>query len=298
MKNQIPRVSIVILIYNLPYEKLIPIIKSVNSTSYQNIEIIIVDNSEKPKLSNDLNGKQLIYISGQGNAGVPGGRNIGVKNSTGEYIFFIDDDILLEKDTVKELVEILEKNPSLGIIGPSPYTLSTLKLNEYYQNYLTLYPNKNLVDVPYVLGCSMFVKREVFQKIGLFDALLFFYHEEADLCLRARKAGYRCVFARDIRSWHLGQPDSPEKFYTPRRAYFFYRNFFVFAGRNSKTWKDSIGYLLKNLIFCGKDSYPIYFIIGALRFKKTEAVKSYFMALKDGLVLYTKLRLLINKKIY
>lgn len=255
-----PKISIVILIYNLSYKDIAPVLESVYSTSYPNFEVIVVDNSEKPNFQMDLTKrKQLEYISGQGNVGPPSGRNLGIKRSTGKYIFFIDDDIYIERDTISNLVQIAENDSSLGIIGASIFQNSSSKLSEYYKNYIDQNPDGNIIDIPVVFNCSMFVRRKVFERIGLYDGIYFFYHEEDDLCFRAREAGYRTVISLKAHTRHIGQPDDPTKLFTPKRTYFFYRNFFVFAGRNSQNARNIINYLMKNLIFIKKSMIPAFF---------------------------------------
>jgi len=60
----------------------------------------------------------------------------------------------------------------------------------------------SLVPVDFVNGCGMLVKGDVFKRIGFFDTAYFMYGEEADLCWRARAAGFRMAVATQARMWH------------------------------------------------------------------------------------------------
>jgi len=52
------------------------------------------------------------------------------------------------------------------------------------------------------------VKREVIERIGLFDEDYHIYLEDIDFCLRARRAGFKIVFTPDALSWQRGKPSS------------------------------------------------------------------------------------------
>ncbi|MBI2551933.1 glycosyltransferase family 2 protein [Candidatus Uhrbacteria bacterium] len=57
-------------------------------------------------------------------------------------------------------------------------------------------------DIPYASGASMYVRRAVFEKIGLCNPDFFMYHDDMELCLKAKLAGYRVVFAPKSIMWH------------------------------------------------------------------------------------------------
>jgi GT2 family glycosyltransferase len=59
--------------------------------------------------------------------------------------------------------------------------------------------------VDWVGGASMLVRRKVFDAIGGFDQRYFLYHEETDLCLRAKEAGFSTWYVPESRVMHLGQ---------------------------------------------------------------------------------------------
>src|SRR5437764_748752 len=59
-------------------------------------------------------------------------------------------------------------------------------------------------EVDIVNGCCMMVRAEVFARVGLVDERFFLVHEESDLCLRARRAGFRCGVFGEALVWHKG----------------------------------------------------------------------------------------------
>lgn len=170
MIGSLPKVSIIILTYNRSPDDVLECLKSVSSTSYPNLEVILVDNSTKcPSVfaSMGLEDVRLVDVTGQENLGASGGRNIGIKHSTGEYLFFVDDDVIVDGNGLFELVKIAESDPSIGIIGPSMYRYDNPSEKWFYENY-DQDPEKEVVAVPLVVGGALLAKREVIRRIGIF----------------------------------------------------------------------------------------------------------------------------------
>ncbi len=293
--DNLPKVSVIILTYNRAPAEILKCLKSVSSMAYPYFEIILVDNSDKPSpVPIKFIDKHIVYVSGHGNVGPAAGRNIGIKHSNGKYLFFLDEDVQVQSSTLAELVKIIENDPSIGIIGP----LIIPPRVSFYKDYLDQYPEKDPIDVHTVLGCSMLAKRDILSKTGLFDEIYFFGHEEWDLCYRFQKAGFRTVFTTKARFRHLDTEDDASKIFIPRRAYFWHRNLFIFAGRNFNDLKETLRFLFRNLIYSGGRSFPSLYSIMALKNRKNEALKSYFLGIKDGLALYLKLRLHKNHSLF
>lgn len=130
--NKNPLVSIVVPVYNTE-AYLEDCIKSIISQTYDNLEIIIVndgstDNSAeicKRIIGNDI---RIHYIE-KANSGVSDTRNIGIDNASGEYMIFADSDDLLAPDMIRLLVTYAEKNNSDFVICGN-YNLSTFKTSE------------------------------------------------------------------------------------------------------------------------------------------------------------------------
>ncbi len=138
------------------------------------------------------------------NLGYSGGNNIGIKqalNTVTDYVFILNPDTTIEKNALTKLVELGELEPGIGIIGPAidegnkivyGGKIEWLKPELIHSTipplntkYLTLNTKK------YIPGAAMLIKRNVIEKIGLLDERYFLYFEDADYCLRARKAGYK-----------------------------------------------------------------------------------------------------------
>lgn len=109
----------------------------------------------------------------------------------------------------------------------------------------------------WVAGASMIVRREVFDAIGLLDDRYFMYYEEADFCLRARRAGWPCWYVPASRVVHLvGQSSGVTDRRLPRRrlpAYWFRarRHYFLSHHGPAKTVLADLAWL------CGFASYRL-----------------------------------------
>jgi len=179
------------------------------------IKAIVVDNSKKiqnPKTKNPLRGipsecqnKFKIPISklikNEKNLGFAGGVNVGIKyalKNGAEAVLLLNQDTIVEKDFLFPLLE----NPA-DIVGPVIKFRRKGKWvydfggkiewwgNRHFENYELRINGLTNYELDYVSGCAMMVRRRVFEKIGLFDERYFLYFEDADFCLRAKKAGFK-----------------------------------------------------------------------------------------------------------
>jgi len=207
-------VSIVILNWN--GKKLLQdCVESIlKNTDYKNFEIIVSDNGSTDGSIEILQqlrkqGKvQKLVLNGK-NLGFGGGNNAGILAAEGEYVFLLNNDTLVTKGWLAELVKAAEQNPAVGIIGPL--------FQNFDQQNISLGPgyvddsgrSKDIVsekelEGEMVSGGAFFVKRKVIEKIGLLDEKFFpIYFEDADYCARARKAGFGILFTPKSRIVHL-----------------------------------------------------------------------------------------------
>ena len=114
------KVSIIVPSYKRNRELFSRAIESLLAQSYENIEIVVVDDNAKPELLEyrqalydyiqELNSDKIKYIQNQENLGGALSRNVGIENATGEYITFLDDDDRYLKDKVKNQLDFMLKN--------------------------------------------------------------------------------------------------------------------------------------------------------------------------------------------
>ncbi len=92
------------------------------------------------------------------------------------------------------------------------------------------------LDVDYVAGAAMLVKREVFERVGLLDADYFAYHEDVEFCMKAREAGFGVRMIGDISAFHDAH-SSTGGGYNPRRKYMMGVNTVWFLRAHGTPWR-------------------------------------------------------------
>lgn len=214
-------ITIIYVYYNTPDE----ILDSINSIkdAAQNLsyEIIIVDNHSSSKIPQGISiNKKVKIIKNRINHGYGKAMNQGANLSAGKYLLLINPDTKLTKNSIKLMFQKMEKDEKIGIIGPQilnedkkilpsisqmPFFLNSIfafsflnklwKKNPFSNNYW-LYDldrtKEQVVEV--VSGACMFVKKDLFKKIEGFDERFFMYFEEADICLRVKREGFKVIY--------------------------------------------------------------------------------------------------------
>ena len=157
---------------------------------------------------------RVIYIRNTENRGFGAAANMGYRRASGEFVLFLNSDTrLLEGETIKMLA-FMEQNPSIGIIAPQLVYEDMRPQRSFAQIpslLLELAPKPLLaalfprfrtkggahsypLDVASLIGAALMARRRLLDSLGGFDERFFFFLEETDLCLRARKMGSRVVF--------------------------------------------------------------------------------------------------------
>lgn len=192
-------------------------------------EVIIVDNHSNDgsveKLKAEFSSIKIIELPD--NFGFGRANNIGTEQARGRYVFFLNNDTVLTEDVPSKLSSELERIADAGAIGPKlvnpdgSFQLSTgldpSFLNEWrvrrMQKATRMSGHHDLsklerrfstrMEVDWLTGAALVVRKEVFQKVGGFDESFFMYFEDADLCRRIRNEGWRVVYDPSVRVTHL-----------------------------------------------------------------------------------------------
>ena len=116
-------ISVIVPVYNAE-KYLLDTMHSIINQTYKNIEIIVIDDASNDNSFNivkQINDSRIRIVRLQYNDGVANARNVGIKNSKGEYIAFIDSDDLWENNKLERQIQYLNKNK--GDLCFSGYTL-------------------------------------------------------------------------------------------------------------------------------------------------------------------------------
>ncbi len=202
------KVAIIICTYN--QEKLLQ--KCLESlykkTNYKNYKVFFVDDSGKGEIGKFVKKKfkKADVTINKKNLGFSGANNVGIKkalkNYKPDYVLLLNDDTeIIEKNWLKKMVEVGEKDKKIGILGcrvlnPNKSLQWPLGINE---------KNKEIKEVGEVIGCCLMFKKEVSKKIGLLDEKFNpVYGEESDFCFRAKKAGFKILYTPNSKIIHYG----------------------------------------------------------------------------------------------
>jgi GT2 family glycosyltransferase len=249
-----PLVSIVIPTHNRR-EMVKKLIKSIFSSTYKNLEIIVVDDASSDETSEFIKksfpkSKNLIIIKNKNNLFTAASRNVGLKKSTGELIFFIDDDNILDKRAIEELVKIFNNNNLVGEAGPvnySPNNENTILFLASYRNMWTTktyqprdirtFKGKKLWETNDIPNAFM-VRADIVKKNQIFFRENFgIMYEESDIAYRIRNLGFKIVVVENAKIYHdieVSEKGEIKKDYMyhfmedKRRPYVFARNRVIF----------------------------------------------------------------------
>jgi hypothetical protein len=224
------KIMAVILNYN-SYEDSIKCAELLKKQSYENLQIVIVDN-----LSTDGSGKRLEsycrenhinFMQSNKNAGFSAGNNIGLKKAQQEgcrYSLIINPDVeIRDEDYVKKAVKKMESDDKIAVLGSDVITMERKHQNpmrelNFFENtfwfiMLTLakLSKKDLYVGDYrksgyvhkVSGCCFFVNLDFIKDIGYLDEQVFMYCEEPILAAQVKKAGMREYYYAEIEAYHM-----------------------------------------------------------------------------------------------
>ena len=158
--------SIIIPVFN-NLNHVLDLLKSVDISNSKNIEVIIIDDGSKPKLKKKLNKFKLKYKYIK-NLGPSYARNFGAKISSGKFLLFLDSDLVLPKNFLKRLINLLKKEKIK--IGTIPYGIKS-NIDNIFSQYKAFFDYfnvclklKGLKETGYIIGSSCVFSRKIFFK--------------------------------------------------------------------------------------------------------------------------------------
>lgn len=206
--------SIVIPTYNgLPL--LMQCIAEIRRFTDRPFEIIVVDDGSTDGTAEYCRNERLIFVSLPKNRGFPVAANAGLNLASGDTIVLLNNDIVVSRRWLDNMLDCLYSAGDIGIVGPmanyasgsQQHHLGYTDLNGFHE----MTRNSNRPDpgkwrsVRRLVGMCMVMKRELVDRIGLLDELYAPGHyEDDDYCYRARLHGYRLMVAGDTYVHHHG----------------------------------------------------------------------------------------------
>ncbi|MES2949392.1 MAG: glycosyltransferase family 2 protein [Pseudomonadota bacterium] len=200
-----------------------------SSSQSLQVEEIFVDNASKDQsvelIRREFSDSRLI-VNTQ-NVGFGRANNQALPFATGRYVLLLNTDAFVAADTLVKTLTYMDAHPKCGILGvrlegsdgvlqpccryfPTPWNtfLRSTGLNRFFKNVQMVddmaWAHDTVRSCDWVVGCYYLVRKEVIEKIGLFDPRYFLYFEEVDHCFAAKKAGWDVVFFPHTTVVHLG----------------------------------------------------------------------------------------------
>jgi len=210
---------------------------------------------------------KITLLENKENLGFGKANNQGMRIAGGKYIMLLNSDTIVKPTAINKMVEFMEKHPDIGLLGPRLLnddssiqpSVSTFP-NLWYvflrmfrlRQLKRIFPSKlfkniaisgilgytiksyfqseedNPLEVDFVSGACMLIRKEVIEKVRMFDENFFMYVEDLDFCKRIKKAGWEICYYPLAEVIHLGGKSSGGTFrdYSPvsyQSLYYYFR---------------------------------------------------------------------------
>lgn len=193
-----PTVSVIIVSWNRK-EMLQRCLYSLTKQTFQDFEVIVVDNG-----STD-GAECYATIRNANNLGFAKAANQGIAASVGEYVALLNNDAEANKYWLETLVKALDHEPfgmAASMVIRRDGSLESAGCYVYHDGNGMCIRDGRRPDFP--SGCAAMYRRDMLDRIGLFDERMFMYNEDTELGVRARKAGYSCLYVPGAVVTHHG----------------------------------------------------------------------------------------------
>lgn len=205
--------------------------------------IVVIDNAHPSRQSDAIQKSfaGVTVLAPAANLGFAAGANAGIEwasDSGFEYVFIANNDLTIEASTLPPLVQLLDSDPHVGVVGALPCYRDTgephftrARIN-WRRGKPAISegepPNTEPYETEFVTGCCMLVRLSAVEASGPFDPAYFLYWEDVDLCFRLRESGYKSMMVPSARALHdlsrTTRHSSPlTLYYQTRNRLFFFR---------------------------------------------------------------------------
>lgn len=251
---------------------------AINQIEKLNIEVIVIDNASQDDDFQWINQyKNLYFKQLDKNYGFSRAVNEGIRLAQGEYVLLLNNDTVIEKAFVQELVKTIEKDRKIFSVSSKMIAYHNRELiDDAGDEYSLLGWTKKRGDGQSVQGfitekrvfsaCAgaALYRKSIFDEIGYFDERFFAYMEDVDIGYRANIYGYKNIYCPDAKVYHIGSATSGSR-YNEFKVRLAARNNVYVAYKNMPCVQLIfnmpflvLGYLIKYLFFTKKGLGNIY----------------------------------------
>jgi N-acetylglucosaminyl-diphospho-decaprenol L-rhamnosyltransferase len=224
-----PDVTVVVVNYNAAHllDRMFAALDAARGTL--KLQLIVVDNASCDGSVDILRARfpEVELIENTTNVGFGRANNQALAHARGRYVLLLNTDAFMSPDTLRKTVDFMDAHSGCGVLGakligrdgalrpscryfPTPWNvfLAATGLARFF-------PGTRLVDdmawdhatvrhCDWVPGCYYLVRREVIERVGLFDPRYFLYYEEVDHCRAVHKAGWSVIYYPFTEVVHIG----------------------------------------------------------------------------------------------
>lgn len=233
------------------------------------VPIVVVDNGS-PEPVGDLLARRapdVECIRVEENRGYAGGANVGIRAALARgaaTVLLLNNDVRMRPGATAAARRVLDADPRVAVVGPKvlaredPTRLWLAWGRVTWRQSLVALEGADVPDGPawsierdvdWIAGCTMWLRATALDALGGFDETFFAYHEEVDWCTRARRAGWRVVYAPDAIVTHTGRGTAGGSRSVRIRKYFGARNSILFARKHAgpRQWATLASFLAVSL---------------------------------------------------
>jgi len=216
------------------------------------IEVYVVDNDSEDHIEDVIakfrsrSDVPVTLIRNDRNLGFAKANNQAIRRCSGRIVALLNPDTRVTRGALKRMMEWMSARPDVGIVGPKllnpdgslqesvrrfprllDQALILLKLQHVwpsappFRKYLAKdFDYGKEQDVDQLMGAALFIRRKVFESVGLLDERFFIWFEEVDFCKRAKEGGWGVVYAPTVQVIHHGGKSFAQAMTLKKQRYF------------------------------------------------------------------------------
>lgn len=250
-------VSVIIVNYN-GREFIGECIDAVLASNYSNFEIIVVDNASIDNSFAYLKkrygkNRKVKIISSDTQLYFAGGSNLGAKKASGDLLFFLNSDTVIEQNCIDKLVKF-SLNQNSNLIQPKILMYNKKNTIDNTGGKLTLYgvgygrghgekiagQYDQDCKIDFVNGTAFMINRDFFYLLGSFDERFRFFYEDVDLSLRARQVGGESWYCHSAVIYHQGGASLKRTMSTWKIKKEIWQSIILLSQKRIKSWHKTL----------------------------------------------------------
>ena len=191
-------------------------LESIEKQTFKDYELIILDDCSTDNTLEILDKLGYKYHVNEKNLGYTKNANKGIELAKGRFICIMDHDMVYDNNYLKDMMDLFESDKEIGMVACRSYyykekdkirvlgidvNLLTSKLRVLGRDQIDEGQFDNIKEINATTGGNGIIKKEVFDKIGLFSEDYFMYYVDLDICFKMKEEGYKIILSK-AKSWH------------------------------------------------------------------------------------------------